>query len=193
MMDRIEYDFLFDEIKKVKEELEKVKNQEEPVFKFALREDLKNELQFLPTRAEQLSTGYDVRAAQEDRKPIIIHPGHYAKITLGFRSFCPDGWWYHLHPRSSSFAKKYMHSLVGTVDESWEGITQLSFQYQPDQSQMIKDLVINFGDPIGQIIPIKRINMKIVNISNQDYNNDCLNRNASRKDGGFGSTDLRIK
>jgi dUTPase len=190
-MNRVDFDYLLDEIRTLKREIRSLREEEIPEFKFALREDLKDELKFLPTRAELLSTGYDVRAAPEDRKDIILKPGQYFKIPLGFRALCPDGWWYQLHPRSSSFAKKNMHCLIGTVDESWEGYTAFAGQYLPDSTLLLKDLVIKFGDPIAQIIPVKRQSMIVKNTLNDELDSSFEKRGALRKDGGFGSTDLK--
>jgi dUTPase len=165
-----------------------------PTFRFALREDLKDEKMFLPRRGEPSATGWDCRAAQSNRKPIILAPGEYFKIELGFRAFPEEGWWFQLHPRSSSFVKKFMHCLIGTIDTHFEGQLILAGQYSPDifatgASVAIKeDLVINFGDALCQIIPIKRQEMEILDISNEEYNDLCNKRGAIRK-GGFGSTD----
>ena len=159
-----------------------------PIFKFALRDDLINDIQFIPTKAESYSTGFDVRAAQLDRNDLIIKPGEYFRIPLGFRSFCPPGWYYQLHPRSSSFAKKHMHNLIGIIDESWEGETQFAGQYIPSSQSLNPSLVIKFGDPIGQIIPLKRNSIIIESISNEEFDIYCFNRNATRGSGGFGST-----
>lgn len=160
----------------------------DPVFKFALREDLKDHPEFLPVQADPESSGYDVRAAQEDRKDIVLRAGQYFKIPLGFRSFCPKGWYYLLHPRSSSFAKKQMHCLIGVIDETFENQTIFAGQYIPDVSSLGKDLVIKFGDPIGQIIPIKRQEMIVESITNEEFDEWCKARNGQRKTGGFGST-----
>lgn len=160
-----------------------------PKFRFALREDLKDDKRFLPTRTEPYATGYDVSAAQPDRKDIIVRAGTYVKIPLGFRAYCPPGWWYQLVPRSSTFAKKSLHSLYGTVDEHFEAEAQFLADYIPDISAMGKDLVIKFGDRIGQIIPVLRQEMIIDNISNDEYNMLCEKRNGVRKTGGFGSSD----
>lgn len=163
--------------------------EEIPNFKFALREDLKEDIRFLPTRAEPFATGWDVKAAQSNKQDLIIRPGQYFKIPLGFRSFIPDGWWFHLHPRSSSFAKKHMHCLVGTVDNHFSLEVLFAGQYVPDINSMGHDLVIKFGEAIGQIIPIKRIEMNVEGISNEEFNKLCLDRGAIRN-GGFGSSDL---
>lgn len=162
---------------------------EKPEFLFALREDLKEEKQFLPTKAEPKATGFDVRAAMPDRKPLIIKPFQYVKIPLGFRSFSPEGWWYQLFPRSSSFTKKYLHALYGVIDETYENELVFACQYIPEvKIATDHNLKINFGDAIGQLIPVRRQEMEIVEVSNEDYNNLCKQRDSVRKTGGFGST-----
>jgi dUTP pyrophosphatase len=157
-----------------------------PTFLFALREDLElaGETRFLPTQADPEATGYDVRAAQN----ITIKPGEYFKIPLGFRCFCPPEWYYQLHPRSSSFTKKSMHNLVGIVDELWEGETLFAGQYILDKCSMGKDLVIEFGTPIGQIIPMRREIVQMKLGTNKELDELFKKRNGIRGTGGFGST-----
>lgn len=182
-----------------------------PVFKFALREDLKEDKQFLPTRAEPKATGWDVRAAFEDRKELFVKPFQHIKIPLGFRTFCPNGWWYDLKPRSSTFAKKNLHSLYGTIDETYEGQLVFACQYIPefelygynddnpydyDSHQVeitidAKELVIDFGEAIGQLIPRRRDEMIVEEATNEEYDYLCKVRSSVRGDGGFGSTDRK--
>ena len=164
--------------------------KEVPLFKFALREDLKDEKIFLPTKGEPLATGYDCRAAPSDRKDIVLQPGQYGKIPLGFRCICPPGWWFKLVPRSSTFIKKSLHALYGTIDETYEGEAMFLCDYLPDIKSLSNDLVIKFGEAIGQIIPVKRIEMGIELISNNEYDHLCEERNGQRKTGGFGSTSV---
>lgn len=168
-----------------------MQNVDIPTFQFALREDLKEEKQFLPTRAEPLASGWDVRCAFLDRKSLVLRAGAYTKIPLGFRAFCPDGWWYELKPRSSTFGKKHLNCLYGTVDQSFEGELVLSAQYLPDISFLTKDLTLEFGEAIGQIVPVRRKEMLVKEISNEEYDKLCMNRGATRGAGGFGSTDKR--
>lgn len=156
-----------------------------PEYKFALREDIKNHKEFLPTRAEPFATGYDVRAALPNgEKALILKPGDYFKIPLGFRALPPEGWWFELHPRSSSFAKKFMHNLIGIIDEHYSQEVMFAGQYLPNSD---KNLEIKFGEAIGQIVPIKRVNISIYELENEEYDDLCKQRMAIRK-GGFGST-----
>lgn len=175
-----------------------------PEFKFAIREDLVGcGIDFLPTRAEPKATGWDVRAATKDKKDIILNAFDKVYIPLGFRGFCPEGWWYELKPRSSTFGKKSLHCLYGTIDQAFEGELLLACQYIPvtyfdqtwfedyeyeDVKFSTKPLVIKFGDPIGQIIPVKRKEMKVTEITNEEYDRLCKDRGEKRGSGGFGST-----
>ena len=184
---------------------------ETPTFLFALREDLKDEEHFLPTRAHDNDTGYDVRFAPEDRHRITIRPFEYVKLPLGYRAFIPDGWWYKLVPRSSTFAKKSLHALYGTIDEGFEREAVFACQYIPPLSYDIEcncdginwrepadwktycssrhnQLEIDFGEAIGQIIPVKRQSMNVSKISNKDIDIYYKQRNGSRGTGGFGSS-----
>lgn len=166
-----------------------------PVFKFALNEGLSED--FLPTKAHSTDTGWDVRAAEE----VIIGPGQYVKIPLGFRVFAPEGWWLELRPRSSSFAKKKLHTLYGVIDFSYEGPCIFAVQYLPERvrnSQEICNITtyympnetfkIEKGEAIGQLIPIERQEMKIERVSNEEYQKLCNQRQGSRGEGGFGSS-----
>lgn len=159
-----------------------------PEFYFALREDLKSESKFIPTKATKGSAGYDVRAAMEDRKSLVLRAGQKVIIPLGFRTFCPDGWYLELKPRSSSFTKKSLHCLYGTLDTDWEGQNMLAAQFIPDVNSLGTDLVIEFGDALGQIIPKKMHEVEFHEASNGDLDVMFLNRKGTRGVGGFGST-----
>lgn len=167
--------------------------KELPKFLFALREDLKEDKRFIPTRAEPLATGWDVRAAMPDQKPLLIHPNEYVKIPLGVRAFCPPGWWYRLVPRSSSFTKKSLHALYGTIDEAYPEELVFAAHYLPDlhidrRPLDLSDILkIEFGEAIAQIIPVRRQEMDIQEISNADLDKIYSERKAVRT-GGFGST-----
>ena len=158
-----------------------------PTYHFAVRPDLKDDARFVPTRATDRATGWDVRAAFKGEK-LTLKAGQYAKIPLGIRGFCPNGWWYKLVPRSSTFGKKLLHCLYGTVDEDYEGELIFACQYLPDTTAMGKDLTIDFAEAIGQIIPEKRQDAKMVQATNEELDALFATRNGARGTGGFGST-----
>ena len=160
-----------------------------PVFRFAVREDLKDMAgHFLPKKAESGSAGWDVRCAQKDRKPITLRSGQYARIELGFRTIPPPGWWIDLRPRSSTFAKKSLHYLIGTLDFSWRGENAYACQYIPDINSLGKDLTLEFGEAIGQIIPVRMQDMMVQGISNEEYDEFCKTETNERGNKGWGST-----
>lgn len=165
-----------------------IKDQVLPVFKFALREDLNYEAKFLPRRTTPVSTGWDVVCAQEDRKPIILRPGQYVKIPLGFRTIAPQGWWLKLEPRSSTFVKKSLHCLCGVIDQDYRGYMFQVGQYLSDVNALGKDLVLEFGEPIGQLIPYRLEEMGVEQLSNKEFDEFCQNEKSMRNVEGFGAT-----
>jgi dUTP pyrophosphatase len=158
-----------------------------PTYRFALRSDLQNEPQFLPTRATKYDSGWDVRAATKDRKPLIVKPFDHIKIDLGFRAICPEGYWLKLVPRSSTQVKRNLFALYGVIDESYEGEMCFAATRIVNPNDLT-DLVINWGDALGQLIPVKRQEMIVEGISNEEYDQLCKERGHSRGANGFGST-----
>jgi dUTPase len=158
-----------------------------PVFKFALRDDLDD--RFIPKRATNVSSGWDVFCACEPGKSISLRPGEYAKIPLGFRVMPDKGWWLQLVPRSSTFAKKNLNCLYGTIDTDYRGYLVFAIQYLPDLRSLGTTLEIKFGEAIGQLIPVKLQEMKVNQITNKEFDELCKKEENSRGPGGFGSTD----
>jgi dUTP pyrophosphatase len=155
---------------------------EVPVFKFVLDPGLPDT--YLPTKGTEKATGWDVRSAREE---VLIKPGEYAKISLGFRVFAPDGWWLELRPRSSTFTKKHLHALYGVIDEDYEGECVFACHLPRTEDE----LLITFGEAIGQIIPVRRQEMIVEKVSAQEYQQLTNQRGYSRGAGGFGSTDKK--
>jgi deoxyuridine 5'-triphosphate nucleotidohydrolase len=158
-----------------------------PQYRFALREDLKDDKRFLPIRATSRSTGWDVSCAFENGvKRMTIAPGEYVKIPLGIRCLPPEGYWFELKPRSSTFVKKKMHALYGTIDNDYNNF-QLYFCAKYDGKEPLE---IEFGEKIGQIIPVKVQEMEVIDVANDEFDKMCSEKTGERK-GGFGSTDSK--
>jgi dUTPase len=160
-----------------------------PEFKFALREDLKDHPEFFPTKATDTDTGYDVRCASIDG--VVLKPFETTLIPLGFRTFCPQNYWFKLVPRSSAFIKKKLNCLYGVIDEAFPLEAMFVCKFFPDHPDTIVvndgNMKIDFGERIGQIIPVRRQDMITTAISNEEIDKLYAERNASR-DGGFGSS-----
>ena len=149
----------------------------DPVYKFLC---LKSN-EYLPQKSTELDTGYDVKACL-DKSIVLDNKGVYF-INLGIKAFCPEGWWLELRPRSSSFAKKNLDSLYGVIDEGYEGELLYCCRYTGESP-----LIINDKDKIGQLIPVKRVNMVVKEVTKEEYEMLSSNRKNNRKEGGFGST-----
>ena len=167
--------------------------QQIPEFKFALREDLIDHPEFLPTKANPTDTGWDVRCAEKDG--VILYRDSYHMIKLGFRVLAPPGYWLKLVPRSSTFIKKHLHALYGTIDESYSGEVAFCCQMQYPSNDWPhlriepiweeKNNRIEFGDRIGQLIPVRRQEMIVSSISNEEIDKAFKERGER---GGFGSS-----
>jgi dUTP pyrophosphatase len=188
-------------IKALEEEKRKLMNVDScPTFKFALMDASYSEL--MPTRAHDTDTGWDVRAAIT----VTLYPFDHVLIPLGFQILAPKGWWLELRPRSSSHAKKHLHCLYGVIDEGYENQCFLSAQYIPpmnlisvppdnypkraygyDYAEIIPRLVIERGERIGQVIPVRRQEMKVEEVSGAEFQRLSQKR-AGNRGGGLGST-----
>jgi dUTPase len=82
--------------------------------------------------------------------------------------------------------KKNLHALYGVIDEDYEGNMIFACQYQPTNSNNI--LSIEKGEAVGQLIPVKRQEIVVEQVSNEEYERLCKERSATRGAGGFGST-----
>lgn len=161
---------------------------DKPKFLFALREDLKDDKRFLPTRATEGSAGWDVSCAFEDHKNRIVNQGEYLMIPLGIRFIAPAGWWLEMKPRSSTFVKKHMHALYGTLDCDYRGWVHFCAKYDDPNT-----LELKFGERIGQLIPVKLREMVVEQIDNKNFDKYVEEENNARGAGGFGSTDRGVQ
>jgi dUTPase len=149
---------------------------------------------FLPIRAEPLATGWDVRCAEPGG--LSLEPEQYIKIPLGIKVFSPSGWWLRLAPRSSTMVKRHIHALYGVIDEGYENQMYFCGQFIPDSHQIVnrnKPPRIEFGDRIGQLIPVRREEMSVISVTPEEFDQLSQERDADRKAGGFGSTGGFIK
>ena len=83
-----------------------------------------------------------------------------------------------------------MHSLYGKIDETYPNEWFFLCQYLPDACEIQNHNYpkrIEFGDRIGQVMPVRRQDMIIEVISNDMMDAEIKNRDAARK-GGLGST-----
>lgn len=148
-----------------------------------------NAVDFIPTKSRPKDTGYDVRCAEPDG--LVLDPGCFFKMKLGFRMFAPEGWWLSIAPRSGTFINNHIHALYGIIDETYENEMVFAGQYLPDACQLLpasKKLIIPFGQRIAQVLPSPRWEMPTEKISNKEIEELYKERNDLRGVGGFGSS-----
>jgi dUTPase len=173
-----------------------LRSMNKPLFKVALREDLQNNPEFLPTKAEPKAAGYDVRCAIKEG--IEIQPGGYFRIPLGFRIFQPNDFYLDLRPRSSTFVKKQIHALYGTIDETFPEEMIFAGQYLPGTNKLISSqekFRIEFGERIGQLIVHRVEPSDFILISNEEIDKNfeerkqiTLKSGEKIRESGYGST-----
>lgn len=162
-----------------------------PEYYFAITPELeevcsKNNLNpdiFLPSQANKTDTGYDVRTMVS----VDVRPFEYFRLNLGIKAFCPDGWWLDLRPRSSMFNKHLAHCHYGVIDESFPRNIQLLAQYIPEDKLSVPNLKFEIGDKVGQLIPVRRQEMMVIKVTDEDITRMHNSSNSTRT-GGFGST-----
>jgi dUTPase len=87
-----------------------------------------------------------------------------------------------MRPRSSTFAKKHLNCLYGVIDTDYSLELMLAVQLSGSS-----DLKIEFGEALGQIIPVRKETMVVSEITNAELDALVAAKNPIRT-GGFGST-----
>lgn len=162
-----------------------------PTFKFAVQEDLiSSGIDFVPKPATESDSGWDCRCAEKEG--LIIKPFQSVLINLGVRAICPEGYWLRIVPRSSAYIKKHLHCLIGTIDQDYRknlmfAATCLPVYDTANDCLSNENIFIEFGERIAQIIPYKRNNMNISEVSNWEFDKHC-ELNPVQRNGGMGSS-----
>lgn len=161
----------------------KYKMKETPEFKFLVCEGLDSS--FIPTRCDPFATGWDVKAA----KTVEMFKHKTSLIPLGIKCFAPKNYWLELRPRSSTFGKLNLHALYGVIDESYEGELLFACSWMPDTNFAFNAVtVIEKGTRLGQLVPVRRQEMLVSEVSAEEFDTLCKERGMNRGAGGFGST-----
>lgn len=156
--------------------------------KFYFSKTTENSDALIPTQANATDTGYDVALFSpthtvDSLNKYLISPKSFQLLPLGIKVICPDGWWLQLDPRSSTFFKKHLITLVGVIDNGYENEIKLAV-YNPSSEAV--QLVHN--DRIGQLIPMRLEKMDVVEVNAEDFAILSAARKSSRGTGGFGSS-----
>lgn len=127
----------------------------------------------IPAKAGDV--GYDLKVWLEEEESIIL-PQKMINIRTGVFVKLPEGYWGDIRPRSSTFAKRKLFIMGGTIDEGYTGEISI-FIWNPT----LEPHSIRNGDRLAQLVITPRITPPIEIVGDLPQ----TERGAS----GFGSTD----
>ena len=117
--------------------------------------------------------GYDLRAWVDEE--YIINPEEMANIRTGVYVKLPAGFWGDIRPRSSTFAKRRLFVMGGTIDEGYTGEISI-FIWNPTRSAH----TIKNGDRLAQLVVMAKYTPTIYVVNDLPQ--------TERAETGFGST-----
>ena len=117
--------------------------------------------------------GYDLKVWLDE--PKHLSGGEMVNLRTGVFAKMPAGFWGAIRPRSSTFAKKKLLVMGGTIDEGYTGEISV-FVWNP----MGQQCIIENGDRLAQLLLMQRFTPPIVFIDSLPI--------TARGSNGFGST-----
>ena len=121
--------------------------------------------------------GYDLKAwVESDDGTFIVNPQKMINIRTGVYIKLPEGHWGDIRPRSSTFAKRKLFVMGGTIDEGYTGELSV-FIWNPT----LEPNPIHNGDRLAQLVVHSRV-VPIIEVVGDLPN-------TVRGTSGFGSTD----
>jgi dUTP pyrophosphatase len=131
----------------------------------------------LPAYETSGAAGMDLRAAVDEREPVVLRPGAWAAVPTGIAIALPEGYEGQVRPRSGLALKSGVAPLntPGTIDADYRGEIKVILI-----NHGLRDVTIGRGDRIAQLViaPVIRAAWQEV---------DSLDE-TPRGAGGFGST-----
>jgi dUTP pyrophosphatase len=123
--------------------------------------------------AKEGDVGYDLKVWLDF--PRTIEPQSMVNVRTGVFIKLPDGCWGNIRPRSSTFAKRQLFVMGGTIDEGYTGeISVFIWNPGPEPCE------IENGDRLAQLIVAPRLTPEINLVTDLPE--------TKRGGSGFGST-----
>lgn len=101
--------------------------------------------------AKNGDVGYDLKAWIENDDEFIVNPQKMVNIRTGVYFKLPRGYWGDIRPRSSTFAKRKLFVMGGTIDEGYTGEISI-FIWNPT----LEPHPIKNGDRLAQLVIVPR-------------------------------------
>jgi len=124
--------------------------------------------------AKEGDVGYDLKVWIEDGD-VIIPPQEMKNFRTGVFVKLPSSHWGNIRPRSSTFAKRKLFVMGGTIDEGYIGEISVFIWNPTMEAQTISN-----GDRLAQLIIMPKITPPIEIVDRLPA--------TKRGDSGFGST-----
>lgn len=125
--------------------------------------------------AKDGDVGYDLKAWVPEGH-IVIMPQKMFNIRTGVSFKLPHGYWGDIRPRSSTFAKRKLFVMGGTIDEGYTGEISI-FVWNPT----LEPHTVRDGDRLAQLVILHRNTPEIEVVRDLP--------DTVRGSSGFGSTD----
>lgn len=127
-----------------------------------------------PVRETEGAAGYDLRCTHVGGS-VFIAPGERKLVDTGFAWEIPHSMVGLIRPRSGLACREGLHVMAGVVDSDYRGEVKVLMVNLGD-----KPIEIKTGDRIAQMVVVSHYGGELIEV-------DELT-NASRGEGGFGST-----
>jgi dUTPase len=79
-------------------------------------------------------------------------------------------------------------SLYGVIDEGYQNEVLFACRYLQPYCSFNEYIEVKPGDRIAQLVPVKRQEMSVSRVSDEEYEILTMDRAGARGTGGFGST-----
>jgi len=129
--------------------------------------------------AKHGDVGYDLKAwIESPNGEMVISPQKMMNIRTGVYLKLPDRHWGDIRPRSSTFSKRQLFVMGGTIDEGYTGEISI-FVWNPT----LDPHPVKNGDRLAQLVIVPSVTPPIQVVGALP--------NTARGDSGFGSTGTR--
>ena len=153
------------------------------IIKFAkLREDVK-----IPERANPSDAGMDVFYNDLYEREVPLFPGDSCLLGTGIKLEIPHGYMIEVKNRSSIAAKKDLIIKSCVCDPGFAGEILINLHNIGKHFQKIVP-----GDKIAQLVMIPVVHFRISEVEEEKLYDEQVAM-SNRREGGFGSTDVKTK
>jgi dUTP pyrophosphatase len=136
-----------------------------------------------PHRSNPSDAGLDVYFCPEDNQPVVISPGHNAKLATGLKFGVPHGYMVQVMNRSSMASKRNLIVGAHCIDSGYNGEVFIDLHNVGTEDQVLNPL-----DKIAQLVLVPIVSFRALQTGEDNLYGWCPITISDRGAGGFGST-----